>query len=177
MDIDVKSVSSSECISDEGRTLHVYHDNWKGRDGKIYDSNKQTVLYEIALRNRKPQLTVREPSSQSTIGTLEFHTWSSKMDADVRGNKFSLNTAKVCWKSVDVHYDSPAFAQAMTWKQSTIWAVLAITLVDENNVPVARFEQVTAKRKFGRVRLLRCDLSQGQIDEIVCTGLAVMQDT
>jgi hypothetical protein len=65
----------------------------------------------------------------------------------------------------------------MTWKQSTIWAVLAITLVDENNVPVARFEQVTAKRKFGRVRLLRCDLSQGQIDEIVCTGLAVMQDT
>ena len=177
-DIDVKSVSpSGHILDDGGRTLHVYHDNWKGRAGKIYDADKQTVLYEIAQRCRKPQLTVREPSSQSTIGTLEFHTWSRKMDADFRGNKFGLNTSKMCWKGVDVHYDSSAFAQPMTWKRSTIWVLLAITLVDENQVPVARFEPVMARKKFGRVQLLRGDLSQDQIDEVVFTGLSVMQDT
>ena len=175
-DIDIKSVSSSESTSNSGRTLHVYHDNWKGRDGKIYDSDKQTVLYEITQKCRKPQLTVREPSSQNTIGILEFSTWARRMSADVRGNQFGLGTNK-SWKNVDVHYDSPAFSQPMTWKRSTIWVVLAITLVDEHQVPVARFEPVCARKKFGRVQLLRGDLSQDQIDEVVFTGLAVMQDT
>ncbi len=177
MDIDVQSVSSTECVSEEGRTLHVYHDNWKGRDGKIYDSDKKTVLYEIAQRNRKPQLTVRDPTSQQTVGTLDFATWTRKMEASLHGAKFGLSTSKASWKSVDVHYDSPAFQQQMTWKRSTIWVVLAITLQSESGVDIARFEPVMAKRKFGRVQLLQGDLTQDQIDEIVFTGLGVMQDT
>lgn len=51
------------------------------------------------------------------------------------------------------------------------------TLVDSNGAEVARFEPVVAKRKFGRIQLLRSDLTQNQIDEIVFTGLAVFQDT
>ena len=182
-DIDVKSVSSgASSISDNDngtRTLHAYHKNWFGREGKIYDSDKQTVLYEIAQRNRKPQLTVRDPTSQSTVGTLEFSNWARRMDADVRGNKFTLNgtKGKVSWKNVDIHYDSAAFGQAMTWKRTTIWVVMPITLVDKNEVPVARFEPVCAKKKFGRVQLLRGDLSQDQIDEVVFTGMAVYMDT
>jgi hypothetical protein len=99
------------------------------------------------------------------------------MQADLRGNKFPLATSKACWKSVDVHYDSPAFQQLMTWKRSTIWVVLAITLQSSSGVDIARFEPVNAKRKFGRVQLLQGDLTQEQVDEIVFTGLSVMQDT
>ena len=176
VDVDVQSVASSEYLPDNGRTLHVYHDNWKGRDGKIYDDDKETVLYSIAQRNRSPQLTVRDANSDE-IATLSFHTWSRKMDATLRGNMFRLDTAKACWKGVDVHYDSPAFSAPMTWKRKTIWMVLAITLVDEWGVAVAKFSPVVAKRKFGRIQLYRNDLTQSQIDEIVFTGLSVMQDT
>lgn len=179
MDIDVQSIASgasSEFFPENGRTLHVYHDNWKGRDGKIYDADKETVLYSIAQRMRSPQLTVRDPSGQD-IATLSFHTWSRKMDASFRGNDFRLKTSNLCWKSVDVDYDSPAFQAHMTWKRKTIWMVLSITLVDENNVAIAKFSPVVAKRKFGRIQLFRGDLTQSQIDEIVFTGLSVMQDT
>lgn len=99
------------------------------------------------------------------------------MEGDLRGNKFPMSTSKACWKSVDVHYDSPAFQQPMTWKRTTIWVVLAITLQTASGVDIARFEPVMAKRKFGRVQLLQGDLTQDQIDEIVFTGLSVMQDT
>jgi hypothetical protein len=176
VDVDVKSVASSDYLPENGRTLHVYHDNWKGRDGKIYDDDKETVLYSIAQRNRSPQLTVRGPNSDE-IATLSFHTWSRKMDATFRGNMFRLGSSKACWKGVDVHYDSPAFQAPMTWKRKTIWTVLAINLVDEYGVAVAKFSPVVAKRKFGRIQLFRGDLTQSQIDEIVFTGLSVMQDT
>lgn len=135
------------------------------------------VWLGIAQRNRKPQLTVREPGNQDAIATLEFHTWSRKMDADVRGEKFPLSSSKLCWKSVDVHYESPVFRQAMTWKRSTIWVVLAITLADAQGSQIARFEPVLARKKFGRIHLFRDDLTRDQVDEVVFTGLSVMQDT
>ena len=170
MDVDVQSVSSTEYISEEGQTLHVYHDNWKGRDGKIYDSDKRTVLYEIAQRNRKPQLTVREPSTQATIGTLEFHTWSRKMDADLRGNKFPLGTSKMCWKSVDVHYNSPAFSQPMRWKRSTIWVVLSTTLLDLERCRSREIRTSDGEAEVWPSPLLRSDLTKIRLMRLCLLG-------
>jgi hypothetical protein len=52
-----------------------------------------------------------------------------------------------------------------------------MTLQSSSGVDIARFEPVMAKRKFGCVQLLQGDLTQEQVDEIVFTGLSVMQDT
>ena len=176
-DVDVHSISSAGSQHAPNQLLHVYFDSWKGRDGKVYDSDKQTILYDFALRMRKPQMTLREPNSETTIATINRHTWSGKMDATFRDQDFPLGAGTCIRKGSDVHYDSPAFAQALTWKRKTIWVILPITLIDASGIEIATFTPVTARRKLGRLQVFRSDLSREQVDEVVFTAIAIMQDT
>lgn len=182
IDVDVQSVSSvtSSTYNPDGpRIFHCYNDSWISSGGKIYDTDKSTCLYDYTLKCRKPQVTIRNHDSGNEVGKLEFSTWTRKMHAEVDGTDFDLtNRALKSWKSCDVEYQSQAFGQKMTWKRSTIWVLVTITLLDENQLPIAKFTPVTARKKLGRIEFMGDrELTQEQIDEVVFTGMSVMQDT
>lgn len=96
------------------------------------------------------------------------------MDVDFRGNKFPLSTSKQGgFKPNNISYDSPSFNQAMTWEWVRHPSLPVIELVDSQHGRIARFESVVAKKKIGRIHLLKDDLQQEQVDEIVFTALSV----
>ena len=141
------------------------------------DEDKGTLLYEMDLRNRRPQITVRraEPNNE-TVGTVNFHPLNRKVDLQVHDQSFRLKSKN--WKYCDLQWESAPFGgQTLTWQRQTMWVVLDHLLLDENNLPVAKFSPTCSMKKAGRIELMDGGMSQEQLDEVVITGMAVMQDT
>ena len=142
------------------------------------DQDKETLLYEVDIRNRRPQLTVRRTAAgNKTVGTVNFHPMTRRMEATISDHTFKLKGKK--WTYCDLQWESPAFGcKTLTWKRKTMWVVLDFVLLDENQIPVARFcPRAMSFKKTCAIELMDGDMSPEKLDEIVTTGLAVYQDT
>lgn len=159
-----------------GRTLHMYVENWRLRQASILDEDKSTVLYNIDMRNRRPNLTFRD-ANDDLVGTVKFNPWTRAITANIHNTDISVKSKN--WKSCNIIYTSQAFAgQVLEWQRQTPWVVLDHFLVDENNMPVAKISpREWAKKKYATIELVDPNLPQEAIDEIVITGLAVFQNT
>jgi hypothetical protein len=161
----------------------------------VTDSDKSTVLYNIDLRNRRPNMTIRKPTNNGitdddtneaatgpAAATVEFHPWSRKMEVQVHGQTFRMKRKN--WKCCDLQWDSPAFAgRKLTWKRKSRWAVLDFVLLDdETQAPLAMVSPNSLScKKAGTIEILegagQSKIEEEAIDEIVITGLAVLQDS
>lgn len=162
----------------QGRRLRVKYENWKARSAQIVDETNGTVLYDIDLRNRRPNLTFRSPAlGGRTVGTGEFNPWSRKMQAQVNGHSFRIKGKN--WKYCDLQWDSAAFGgQTLTWRRKTMWVVLDHILVDENDMPIAKFSPGGCfSSSMGTIELADSRMPQAALDEVVITGMMVMKDT
>ena len=59
-----------------------------------------------------------------------------------------------------------------------MWVVLPHVLLNESQLPIAKFSPGWFTKKHpATIELMDGNMSQEQLDEVVLTGLAVMQDT
>jgi hypothetical protein len=142
---------------------------------RVLDSDKTSVVYTINNQSKKPQLTIQSTSTNATIGTFVFHTWTCRIDATVHNHSFSMTTHGLF--KPDYSYESPAFgSMKMTWKPRKKTDELNMVLLDDQAMPVARFEPSNwALKKNGKMELLGPSLKNEEVmDEVVATGLAVI---
>jgi hypothetical protein len=135
------------------------------------------VLYEIDFRFRRPNLTFRSPASKNeTVGTIRFNPWNRAIQADTEHGTIHVKSKN--WKCCDLPYTSPAFGgRTLTWQRQTPWVVLDHYLVDEHAMPIARFRPKFAIKKNCIIEIVDRNLPQDAVDEIVMTGMAVMENT
>jgi hypothetical protein len=142
---------------------------------RVLDSDKTSVIYTINNQSKKPQLTIQSASTNATIGTFVFHLLTSRIDATVQDHSFSM-TSHGLFK-LEYSYESPAFGgMKMTWKPRKKTDELNMVLLDDQAMPVARFEPSNwAVKKNGKMELLGPSLRNEEVmDEVVATGLAVI---
>ena len=142
---------------------------------RVLDSDKTSVVYTINNQSKKPQLTIQSTSTNSIIGRFVFHLLTSRIDATVHAHYFSM-TSHGLFK-LDYSYESPAFGgMKMTWKPRKKTDELNMVLLDDQAMPVARFEPSNwAVKKNGKMELLWMSLRNEEVmDEVVATGLAVI---
>ena len=65
----------------------------------------------------------------------------------------------------------------MTWKQTAMWKKLEFVLLDEKMAPVAKFSpNCWSFKKAGTMELVDGAMEKELMDEVLITGLAVLQD-
>ncbi|KIV88951.1 hypothetical protein PV10_08576 [Exophiala mesophila] len=171
-----QSKVSDDTFVDNGRTLHVYVESWKQRQATIFDDDKETVLYNIDIRNRRPNLTFRN-GNDVQVGTIAFNPWNRAITANIQNTDISVKSKN--WKTCNLLYTSKAFGgQQLEWQRQTPWVVLDHFLVDEHKMPIAKISpREWAKKKYAVIELVDPNLPQEAIDEVVMIGLAVFQNT
>jgi hypothetical protein len=165
----------SQQAESEGRILHVYYEGWKYDKIRVTDSDKTSVLYAANVKMMKPQLTIQSTSTNTTLGTVDFHTFSSRIDATIHNQSISLTSSGLL--KLKYSYNSPAFGNMkMTWEPRSKMNELKMVLVDDKANPIARFEPTNwAMQKTGKFELLGPSMSsQMAMDEVVMTGLCVI---
>jgi hypothetical protein len=162
-----------------GRTLQYSYDSIWGRQARIIDPTNNTTLYEIDLRNRSPQIKFhRAGSSDNDVaGTVKVHSLSRKMEAEINGQSFKISNKN--WKACDLQWTSPAFGgQLMNWHRSTMWTLVPLVLTNEQQLPVAKWTPGgLSLKKAGKIELMDANIPPWALEEVLITGLAVMQDT
>ena len=142
------------------------------------DEDKRTLLYEIDIRNRRPNMSFRKPAlNNSNLATDNFNPLTGAIKVEVHNHSFKLESKN--WKYCDLQWNSPTFVgRTLTWKRKTMWVVADIILTDENKMPLAKFTPSSCSmKKAGTIDLMDDGMRQEAMDEIVITGLAVLQDT
>lgn len=122
------------------QTMQIKYTDWKFRHAAILDTATPTptVLYEIDGKFRKPQLAFRLASDETPFATSSYHTLSTAIDVELRGQPVQLKVTSK-WKQNAYTYSSPAFnGQTLTWKvkhgcKTSDWVCL-----DERSLPIAR---------------------------------------
>lgn len=159
------------------RTFYVVNEGWKGRQAKILDEDNSTVLYEIDFRLRRPNMTFRAPGSTEPVGTIKFSPMTRAIEAGTQHGTISVKSKN--WKCCDLPYTSPAFqGRTLTWQRRTPWVVLDHYLIDEHGMPVARIRPKTCGIKRNcAIDFVDRNLPQDAVEEIIMTGLAVLENT
>jgi hypothetical protein len=165
---------SSQAQSD-GRILHVYFEGWKMDSIRVCDSDKTSVLYTAELRLKKPYMTLHSAPSNSNIGTVNFHTLTTRIDTTIHDQSIALTSHGMM--KLPYNYNSPAFGgMEMTWNPRSKLDELKLVLLDDKANPVAKFEPTNwSTHKSGKFELLeRSTSNAGVMDEVVSTELAVI---
>ncbi|KAL8888636.1 MAG: hypothetical protein Q9192_006146 [Flavoplaca navasiana] len=98
------------------RTLHIYDSHGSTAKSTIFDDNKTTPLYNIAIRMCKPNLTISLPSSPTPIATAVFHDFHSHIDVLIRGIPITLQSRGML--NSGHSYTSPALGgEEVVWKK------------------------------------------------------------
>ena len=163
------------------RTLTVRFDNWKWRKATISGSDENAKLYRIECHMRKPQIILQSLLSNSASteasGDASFHTLSSRIDIRLHDQRIEL-ISRGSLKNVYT-YVSHAFDGAkMTWQSRSIGRDFNIVCLDEKAIPVAQISLGSwSLTKAGTIELTGARvMNQGpEMDEIVLTGIAIMQ--
>lgn len=157
--------------------MYYRTEGWRCRKGQILDEDNATVLYDIDMRVRRPNLTFRSPPRDNmTVGTIKFSPMTRAIEADTEHGTIHVKSNN--WKCVDLPYTSPAFGgRTLTWQRRTPWVVIDHYLIDENAMPIARIRPKCSLKDACAFEFVDRDLPQDAIDEIIMTGLAVFQNT
>lgn len=130
---------------------------------------------------RKPHLTFRRagaPDEETALSTVIFHSWTQKIAVQVHDNDLSIKARN--WKQRDLEWSSPAFGgQTMAWHHENPWTSTSIVLLDQSQLPVAKFSLARfSVKEAGKIELMGDrSLTQEMLDELVITGVAVVQYT
>lgn len=166
---------------DGSRKLAVEFDNWKWRKGSIFDADTRTELYRMESHMFSPQVvlySVRDgaPSPESR-GEASLHMMKSKINIRLHGQEIVLKPKPGFLKDGNT-YVSPALKGAtLTWQSKSKLNYLELLCLDENAMPVARvsLSNSFSLKKAGVIELASAVKSGPEMDEVVLTGLAMMQ--
>lgn len=89
-----------EFQNEKTRTFYVQNSGWKGRQAKILDEDESTLLYEIDLRCRRPNMTFRTANDNETVGTIRFSPMTRVIQADTAHGTISVKSKN--WKCCDL---------------------------------------------------------------------------
>jgi len=153
------------------RTLQVEYPSWKSSGVSVIDSGTgTTVLSTTGMRIRKPHMTFTSPEGE--LGTATFHTFSPKIDFQVRGQSFTVNYKWAAKR--ELRHASPSFNGQ--WKSRSYFHAFDFECLDENSMPLARFSSKSwALKKVGAIELFGKASSGPVMDEILVTGLAIAE--
>lgn len=172
------------------RTLHVKYENWKQNSARVLDSDKTNVLYTSTSKLRKPHMTFRSwPANNpgqdredegTIVGTVTFPLFHVQVDTVVHDRPISLRPKSKWSFKPKWAYSSPAFDDAtLTWQSRCGFKTFDFVLLDENQLPLAKFssnDSWTKWKKVGDIEI--CDpqaASSEKLDEIVVVGLALVE--
>jgi hypothetical protein len=161
-------------LPNSSRTLHIYCDGHTRRKLRVLGDDKGTELYTATMKPRKPNMIVRKESANTDIGTVNYHTLSTRIDITVAGQTLSLTSRG--WTQRHYQFDSPAFSNAkLTWRAQSKIDEMNMALLDDRDMPVARFIPVDwAMKKTGKIEFLNERVTNEELmDEIVVTALAI----
>lgn len=150
------------------RTVEVERDNLAGTRYRVMDGSSQ--LYTANMKLRKPQMTIE---TSERIGSVVYHSHTSKIDLTLRGDSVTLRSHGMMWNRWT--YESPAFRGTVTWRRKSKATKMFdfVCLLDE--VPIAQFTVNNfGVTKIGKINFFGAGASSGlAMDEIVTTGLAL----
>lgn len=149
------------------RTLHFYKDGRK--DTEIFDVDKETLLYRVAIHRSKPHITVSRASGTGVVpvGTVTNHSWSSKMDVEISG--CPLITMSSGFMSSRYPINLPHLKGEWSNKGPMSKDLVFQTSQGKR---MALFEHASwARTKKGKLHLTG-DLSQAQLDALIVTSAA-----
>ena len=120
-------------------------------------------------------MTIHSVSSNASIGTVNFHALTTRIDTIIHNQSVALTSHGIM--KLPYSYNSSAFGgMKMTWKPRSKLDELNLVLLDDKAIPVAKFEPTNwSTHKSGKFELLeRSTSNAGVMDEVVSTGLAVI---
>lgn len=154
--------------------LHVRYESWRTSDIHILGADNATTLYTLKLHLRKPQMIINSASTNATIATVTFPSFSSRIDTTVHGSPIAL-TSRGLLKNGHT-WSSPALGNMdLAWKTKALSSDLEC--LDEQGVPVARYVfPHMSLRKAGRFELYGPEVTRGAVmEEILVMGLAMVE--
>lgn len=144
---------------------------------QILDSDKHTILYTIESHSfSKPQTKIFAGDSSNLIGTILFHSLSSKIDLQVHGIAITIDESG--FFSSGYEYSSPAFGGGrLKWKEDGHFTSDLACVQQGSKEVVAKFlECEWAMKKEGKLELAPGVADGGpMMDEIVVAGLAIVE--
>lgn len=158
----------------QSRTLNVRYEGWPINSVRVLDEDNATLLYSVKLKMRKPHLAVNSASTGATIGTVNFHNLSSRIDINLHDSPIAL-TSRGALKSSYTYPSAALGGGEMTWKTKGL--NLDLICLDERSMPVARFIFSNwSLRKCGTFEMIgpagaRIDV----MEETLVTGLALVE--
>ncbi|MCJ1224428.1 hypothetical protein MMC12_001073 [Toensbergia leucococca] len=168
--------SSSIPTHYQTRLFHIYHTDILNRSHQVLDSDKVTPLYtyttrQSALFNTRPQLEIfRGASSTDCIATGMFHM--GYVELHIHGRDVPLSRNGIF--SYTHVFDSSGMGK-LDWARDSVFGS-DMTLSDESKQTVARFHNAAySVRKEGKLEIMGGDIGSVIIDEIVVTGLAMVE--
>jgi hypothetical protein len=126
------------------------------------------------MKIRKPNMIIRKESANTEIGTVNFHTFSCRIDTTIGGQILSLTSRG--WAGRHYEFDSPSFGNTkLAWKAQRKIDELNMALLDDRDMPIAKFIPVDwAMKKTGKIEILNDRVTtEEMMDEIVVTALAI----
>ncbi|KAL9036963.1 MAG: hypothetical protein Q9180_003996 [Flavoplaca navasiana] len=157
------------------RTLHIYNRSCGSSKSTIFDTDKTTPLYTVAIRMCKPNLTVSLPSSPIPIATAVFHDFHSHIDVLIRGVSITLRSRGMLKSGHS--YASPALGgEEVVWKKENR---LGMDMRCENSkgsvLARYKFSQLSWK-KTGSLELMGFAAGGGRMmEEMVVMGMVMVE--
>ena len=159
------------------RTLHVCYESLTSRTVRILDSDESTLLYEVDYRVRKPQISLRKAGSSDVLGTVKFHRWSGASEVELHDQITEVKPKALM--SYDLVFAStlPAFSdRKLTWERRYSWDSHEYILRDDSQSPVAYLHtHGWSTKKAARFELINSEMEDTIVEEIIMTGLVVVQ--
>ncbi|KAL8768480.1 MAG: hypothetical protein Q9209_005271 [Squamulea sp. 1 TL-2023] len=157
------------------RILHIYYPRTDPTNFTILDAGKSSALYNIAIRTKRPHLTIASVASPTPIATATYHDSHSHIDPVVRGKPIKLDSCSALKSGYT--YASPAFQGAkVIWKSESTKGI-DLRCVNGNGKLLARLNFDTWNlQKCGDLILMSQEASGGQVmEEMVVMGLIMME--
>ena len=166
------------------RTLNLYD---KGSNYLILDSDETSPLYNIHWRGSSaPHMTVTrplDPDPKPIIGTATYHAQkiggffssASKITLKVHNRVIPLNKPNSNIFSLNKRSLESSSGQTLYWKGGYA-ASGFLKLVDGNGEMVARYQnRMYTGEKMGVFEIMR-EMGEGEVDEVVVSGCALISE-
>lgn len=159
------------------RLLHVNYEGWTQSRAVILDSDKETVLYRVNLKtcwkllSSGPYLTISTADTNCIVGTVTFHTLSSKIDLIIQNQATKLSKARFFTNT----HGFKSSAGFLKWKFDGMLSCGNMLCVDEKEQLFARFQTGGwSLKKAGRFELSP-GLGDMIMDEVIVSGIAMVE--
>jgi hypothetical protein len=162
--------------------LHIYLDDGglTHRHMSIVGDDKTTKLYTVksnwgTMLSSKPHMRIMRASVDANnspeIGTVTFHSLSST-ELELHGRPVVLERPKLLSRTRTFQ---SATDGKLTWQYESVGSTA--TLRNERNEWLARFDRASLSlSKHGKLELSSPAISRELLEEIIVTGLAVIQE-